>query len=365
MTTVEVKLAARAYPITIGRGLAGHIAGHVAALRAAGRKVAVITDARLLTVQSAFLTEAFGAQDVLVHSVPSGEPSKSFAELERCCDALIGAGLDRGGVVFAVGGGVVGDLAGFAAASYLRGIDFYQVPTTLLAMVDSSVGGKTGINLRAGKNLVGAFHQPKAVYADLDCLATLAPREFAAGMAEVIKHGLLADAALFERLEGGARLTAASAELEAIVARNCEIKASVVAADEREQAAGGGRALLNLGHTFGHAIEAVAGYGRYLHGEAVAVGLVLAGALSARLGMLGVAEAARIAPVVARYGLPTQLDASAQLDIEALLAAMHRDKKASGGDVKFVLLEAIGRAVTRRGVDWAQVRAVWGMGQAL
>ena len=217
--------------------------------------------------------------------IPSGESSKCFQQLERGCDFLAAERVDRAGAVFAIGGGVTGDLGGFIAASYLRGIDFYQVPTTLLSMVDSSVGGKTGINLKAGKNLVGAFHQPQAVFADVESLQTLPAREFASGMAEVIKHGLLADRELFEILESlDPPLHPGHPSLATIVRRNCGIKAGVVQADETEQAASGGRALLNLGHTFGHAIEAVAGYGEYLHGEAIAIGLVLAVQLSVEQG---------------------------------------------------------------------------------
>src|SRR6185295_4410937 len=196
------------------------------------------------------------------------------------------AKLDRGGVLFAVGGGVIGDLGGFAAAAWLRGIEYYQVPTTLLAMVDSSVGGKTGINLASGKNLVGAFHQPRAVFISTGLLSTLPPREFAAGMAEVIKYGLLGDAPLFAQLEE-APLTIANARLAAVVRQCCALKARIVEADERETAKEGGRALLNLGHTFGHAIENVAGYGEYLHGEAVAIGLCAAARLSQKLGYIG------------------------------------------------------------------------------
>jgi 3-dehydroquinate synthase len=259
-------------------------------------------------------------------------------------------------MVFAVGGGVIGDLAGFAAASYLRGIGYFQVPTTLLAMVDSSVGGKTGINLRAGKNLAGAFHQPRCVFVATELLGTLPPREFAAGAAEVIKYGLLGDAALFGRLERSP-LTVASSDLPAVIRRCCELKARIVEADERELAPQGGRALLNLGHTFGHAIEQVTGYGRYLHGEAVAVGLAAAARLSWQLGGLDAADVARIESALVAHALPVRL--MEPLSLSGLLAAMTRDKKVRAGLPRFVVLAHIGEAVTRDGIAAAAVESAW------
>jgi 3-dehydroquinate synthase len=251
-------------------------------------------------------------------------------------------------VLYAAGGGVIGDLAGFAAAAFLRGIEFRQVPTTLLAMVDSSVGGKTGLNLKAGKNLVGAFHQPAAVYVATDLLATLPPREFAAGLAEVIKTGLLGDAALFARLEREP-LTVRSPDLAAVVRICCALKARVVEADERETAKEGGRALLNLGHTFGHAIEQVTGYGAYLHGEAVAIGLAAAARLSQKIGYIGPSEVARIEAVLAAHALPIRL--RQPLPLDGLLAAMARDKKVRAGALRFVVLRRLGEAATQGGVD--------------
>jgi len=289
--------------------------------------------------------------------VPPGEESKSIAEFGRTLDFLAAQGLDRSGAVFAVGGGVVGDLAGFAAAAYLRGVDYYQVPTTLLAMVDSSVGGKTGVNLNAGKNLAGAFHQPKGVFIATGFLRLLPPREFAAGMAEVIKTALLGDRQLFEDLERSA-LSAGDIRLAWTVRVCCGIKARLVEADERERAASGGRALLNLGHTFGHAIEQVTGYGTYLHGEAIAVGLCAAARLSLRLGMIGEADVARIESVVSAHGLPTKLRSA--LKVGPLMAAMARDKKARAGALRFVLLKAAGEAVVVGDVPAPQVEAVWG-----
>jgi len=341
--TVQVELGDRSYPVRIGAGLR-HEALAVADRRlAAGRKCAALTSPGVAAAQPAFVAELAKRMPVLV-TTADGETAKSAGELARAWDFLAAQGIARDGAVFALGGGVIGDLAGFAAASYQRGVDFYQLPTTLLAMVDSSVGGKTGINLAAGKNLVGAFHQPAAVFADTDLLATLPPREFAAGMAEVIKHGLLADAELFRRLQANAPLAWDHALLPAVIRRCVEIKAAVVAGDERETSATGGRALLNLGHTFGHAIEAVAGYGTYLHGEAVAIGLVMAARLSADLGRCTAAEAQAVATTVRAHGLPDHL--RAPLPLAPMLAAMKRDKKVRAGKLRFVLLQGVGAAVT-------------------
>ena len=299
--TLNVNLGDRSYSIQFAQDLTPEVRSLVAELKGASRKVAVITDRNVATVQATTLESLFSDAPTLI--VPSGEESKSIAELGRTLDFLAAQGLDRSGVVFAVGGGVVGDLAGFAAASYLRGVDYYQVPTTLLSMVDSSVGGKTGINLKAGKNLAGAFHQPRGVFNATGFLKLLPPREFAAGMAEVIKTALLGDRLLFEDLERAA-LTAADLRLAWTVRVCCGIKAKLVEADERELAKTGGRALLNLGHTFGHAIEQVTGYGAYLHGEAVAVGLCAAARLSRRLGLVGNPEVGRIESVLAAHALP-------------------------------------------------------------
>jgi 3-dehydroquinate synthase len=353
---LNVNLPGREYPIFIGNGLAATaIAERVHEDLSEKRRIAVITDVHVAAAQPQFLETAFG--DLPMCILPAGEPTKCFAELARCCEFLASSGLDRHGRVFAVGGGVIGDLAGFAAASYQRGIGFYQVPTSLLAMVDSSVGGKTGINLPAGKNLVGAFHQPLAVYADVQTLQSLPSREFSAGMAEIIKHGLLADGELFEQLESMEVLTPESPELASVIRRNCGIKASVVLADEREEAVSGGRALLNLGHTFGHAIEAVAGYGEYLHGEAIAVGLVLAARLSAGMGRVPESVAARIERLLQRYGLPVRL--RAPLSVQSLIEAARRDKKVRLGSLRYVVLEAIGRAVVASDIEESSVADLW------
>ncbi|MDR2430007.1 MAG: 3-dehydroquinate synthase [Puniceicoccales bacterium] len=342
-STISVSLGARAYPIHIGAGVREVFLGALDRLRGGGRAVFVVTSPAVVRAQ-ALLFEGIRAVGAVVHVVScDGEGAKRAVELEALWEALAVGCVDRGGVVVAVGGGVVGDLSGFAAATYLRGVDFIQVPTTLLAMVDSAVGGKTGINLGAGKNLAGAFHQPVAVYADTGLLATLPPREFSAGMAEVIKTGLLGDAALFARLCGAGPLRWDHPALEGVIRRCCEIKAVVVGADERETAGGeGGRALLNLGHTFGHAIENVAGYGEYLHGEAVAVGLVLAARLSVELGLVGRDVVASVAGVLRANNLPLAL--RRELPVGALLEAMRRDKKARGGAMRFVVLRAVGEA---------------------
>jgi 3-dehydroquinate synthase len=319
-----------------------------------GRASAVLTDQGVANCFGRPLREVFGNTPVLV--LPAGERTKSAGQLGEVWEFLARNRIDRSGLVWAVGGGVVGDLAGFAAATYLRGIDCVQVPTTLLAMVDSSVGGKTGINLTAGKNLAGAFHQPAAVYIFTDFLRTLPAREFAAGAAEVVKYGLLADAGLFEKLLARP-LTPSHPDLAAIIRRCCEIKAGIVQADPRETAAEGGRALLNLGHTFGHAIEQVAGYGAYLHGEAVAVGLVGAARLSHALGLVDAEAAGRTERCLAAHGLPVHL--RQPLPKAALVEAMSRDKKNRDGRLRFVVLEGIGRAATRADVPLPLVEQVW------
>jgi 3-dehydroquinate synthase len=318
------------------------------------RRHVVLTDESVAASWGESIERAFPSVPLL--KVAPSEGAKSAASLARLWEAFASFGLDRGSVVWIVGGGVVGDLGGFAAATYLRGIDCVQVPTTLLAMVDSSVGGKTGINLNAGKNLAGAFHQPRAVYIFPEFLRTLPAREFAAGAAEVIKYGLLGDAALPAELEREP-LTAHGDSLPRVIRRCCELKAAIVQSDERETVAEGGRALLNLGHTFGHAIEQVAGYGTYLHGEAVAIGLCAAAHLSQRLRLISPAEVARIDAIVAAHQLPVRL--RDPLPLEALLAAMAHDKKNREGGIRFVVLEAIGRAATRAGVPLTDVEAVW------
>lgn len=351
---LTVDLGHRRYPIHFGGDLSGPLAEKLADFKGQGRKVVIITDEVVATEQAEFLVK-MGA-DLPVWRVPSGEKAKSAAQLGAIWDYLAAQKMDRGGVVVAFGGGVVGDLAGFAAASYLRGVDFVQVPSTLLAMVDSSVGGKTGINLGAGKNLVGAFHQPQEVYVATDLLQTLPAREFAAGMAEVIKYGLLGDAPLFSQLDGQP-LTVASPALAAVVRQCCAAKARIVEADEFETAGSGGRALLNLGHTFGHAIEKVAGFGVYLHGEAVAIGLAAAARLSVALGLIDGREVARVEAVLTAHDLPVRLREPIAGD--ALLAAMASDKKVRAGRLRFVVMEAVGRTVTRDDIESSMVAKIW------
>ncbi len=352
--SLTVRLGERSYPIRFGKDLAGIARDEIGALARDGRSIAVVTDRNLARAQGPALKAALGGAPVI--ELAPGEETKSLAELGRVLDFMAAQRLDRASVLVAAGGGVVGDLAGFAAAAYQRGIDFVQIPTTLLAMVDSSVGGKTGINLKAGKNLAGAFHQPRAVFIATGMLGTLPPREFAAGMAEVIKYGLLADAALFEQLEREP-LTVSSPELAAVIRRCCEIKARIVEADERELAREGGRALLNLGHTFGHAIEQATGYGVYLHGEAVAIGLAAAARLSEKLGSISRDDVARVERVVAAHALPARL--REPLPLAALMTAMTRDKKARSGALRFVVLNAIGDSATKPDVPPALVEETW------
>lgn len=350
--SLTVNLGDRSYPLHFGRDLTSEVRRRLDGLRADGRKALVVTDRRLVEAQTTAINAMFG--DVPRWAVEPGEESKSLRVFGQVLDFLAEQKLDRAGVVFAVGGGVIGDLAGFAAASYLRGVEFIQIPTTLLSMVDSSVGGKTGINLKAGKNLVGAFHQPKEVYIATQLLNTLPPREFAAGMAEVIKYGLLGDAALFRQLEA-TPLTVRSPELPTVIRTCCALKARIVEADERETAKEGGRALLNLGHTFGHAIEQATGYGEYLHGEAVAVGLAAAARLSNKLGLIASPEVERVEQVLAAHHLPVRL--RAPLPLGTLLAALARDKKVRGGMPRFVVMTSLGTAVTKSGVDPALVES--------
>jgi 3-dehydroquinate synthase len=352
--SLTVQLGERSYPIRFGKDLAAIARADIDAFVRAGRGMAVVTDRNLARAQAPALRALLG--DAPVIELAPGEETKSLAELGRVLDFMAAQRLDRASVLVAAGGGVIGDLAGFAAAAYQRGIDFVQIPTTLLAMVDSSVGGKTGVNLKAGKNLAGAFHQPRAVFIATDMLATLPPREFAAGMAEVIKYGLLADAALFAQLEREP-LTVSSPSLAAVIRRCCEIKARVVEADERELAREGGRALLNLGHTFGHAIEQVTGYGTYLHGEAVAIGLAAAARLSEKLGGLSAGAVARVERTVAAHALSVRL--REPLPLAALMAAMTRDKKARSGTPRFIVLNAPGDSATKSDAPPALVEQTW------
>jgi len=384
---LTVELGDRSYPIWIGENV---MAQMEEATESQKGRIAFLIDAALRTSLPKASSIGF-----IIPNHPNGETAKSMEMLGYIFDGLANERVARDGALVAFGGGVTGDLGGFAAASYLRGIDFYQVPTTLLAMVDSSVGGKTGINISAGKNLVGAFWQPKAVFISTAMLGTLPPWEFSAGMAEVIKYGMLYDLELFEQLESLKEpLSWSHPALPDIIYRCCEIKAEIVNADEKETAASGGRALLNLGHTFAHAIENVAGYGTYLHGEAVAIGLVLATRLSEELPefQVSTADLVRVKDLIARYHLPINLRSSLQrcsrindytwqrtsnleeqataedcppditppqLSVDQLLDAMKRDKKVKAGKLRFVAMESIGKAITVGDIDESLVRELW------
>jgi len=360
--TVDVALGDRAYDIVIGRDVLSSLGSRVAALRP-GARTAIVTDRNVarhwLAKTEATLSEAGIATSRVI--VEEGEGSKSYAALEQVSEALIAAKIERADLVVALGGGVVGDLAGFAAAILRRGVDFVQVPTSLLAQVDSSVGGKTGINSPQGKNLIGAFHQPVLVVADTAVLDTLSPRQFRAGYAEVAKYGVLGDEAFFTWLEKNhADIFSGHAAREHAIATSCRAKAAIVARDEREN---GERALLNLGHTFGHALEAATGFSdRLFHGEGVAIGMVLAAEFSAQLGMIGEEDAARIKRHLADVGLPTALQEIAGFaqeglaDADALMALMAQDKKVKRGRLTFILLKAIGRAVITPDVEPSLVR---------
>ncbi len=341
MHTVHVALADRSYPIYIGEQLLGR--GDLLTQHLPQKRVALITDTTLATLYLDTLANALAAAGVSVTPVvvPAGEQHKNWHTLNSVFDALLANRCERKTALIALGGGVIGDLAGFAAATYLRGVPFIQIPTTLLAQVDSSVGGKTAINHPRGKNMIGAFYQPLAVIADTRTLDTLAKREVSAGLAEVIKYGLIRDLPFFEWLERNMDALVAhdAAALAYAVRRSCENKADVVAADEREEH--GERALLNLGHTFGHAIEAGLGYGAWLHGEAVAAGMVIAARVSQAMDMLSHAEVARIVMLLKRAGLPVS---APDLGLERYIELMGIDKKVAGGKIRFILLRTIGTA---------------------
>jgi 3-dehydroquinate synthase len=351
MESLSVALGQRSYPIHIGAGILGDAALYAPYVSGVAAIVSNTVVAPLYLGRLRTALESIGARVVPI-VVEEGEQAKRWQVLEQVFDELLAARCGRDSVVVALGGGVVGDLAGFAAAVYQRGVDYIQVPTTLLAQVDSSVGGKTAINHARGKNMIGAFHQPRAVVADVATLDTLPDRELRAGLAEVIKHGAALDAAFLEWLEANLeRLLARDrAALTYAVRRSCELKAAIVAEDEREA---GARALLNFGHTFGHAIEAATGYGTWLHGEAVGAGMVIAAELSARCGLLPKGEAARLRNLVARTGLPVTAPAIGDERWQELMAL---DKKAAKGNVRFVLLERMGKAVLKSGVDSRLVR---------
>jgi len=354
--TVKVPLANRSYPIHIGAGLLADLGKHCARLKL-GQRCVVISDAtvaRRYRKPALASLKAAGFAPVFI-SQPAGEKSKTLKNVQACYEQLAKHRIERGSFVVALGGGVVGDLAGFVAATYLRGIDFVQVPTTLLAQVDSSVGGKVGVNLPAGKNLVGAFHQPKLVLCDLDTLRTLSAREFRAGLAEVIKYGIIYDPKLFARLERDLPklLQLHPATLTAVIARCCQIKAEVVGQDEKET---GLRAILNFGHTLGHGLEAISKYGTYLHGEAISIGQVAAAKISQGKTGLSAKEAARITALFKNAGLPTSVKLTPG-QTRRLFTAMQLDKKVTAGQINFVLAKKIGQVIIGQRVEPVKIRA--------
>ena len=343
MKTLELELGERSYPIHIGSQLIDRADLYKKHLK--GSFTAVVTNqtvAPLYADRVVKTLESLG-QKVRLVVLPDGEVYKTWETLQKIFDALLESGADRKSTLIALGGGVIGDMTGFAAASYMRGVRFIQVPTTLLSQVDSSVGGKTGINHPLGKNMIGAFYQPQAVIADLDTLKTLPPKELAAGLAEVVKHGAIADADFFSWIEKNIEpLNACEPKaMEHAVQRSCEIKSQIVALDEKE---GGVRATLNFGHTFGHAIEAGMGYGEWLHGEAVGCGMVLAADLSVRTGRLTKDDFQRIKNLVTALKLPS---APPKLGVSRYIDLMSVDKKAEGGEVRYILLDGIGRSTIK------------------
>ncbi len=345
MTTIQVRLGERSYPIHIGSGLLVQDTLWRGAIR--GRHVLVVSDTTVAPLYLQGVVDGLGGLNVATLLIEEGEQFKSLDQASRVFDALAALGANRDATIIALGGGVIGDLAGFAAACWMRGIDFVQMPTTLLAMVDSSVGGKTGVNLVAGKNLVGSFHQPQAVVIDTSTLATLPDREYAAGLAEVIKYGALGDAKFFAWLEANAAALMRRDDdvVAEAIAISCRHKAAVVARDEREE---GKRALLNFGHTFGHALEAEAGYGTLLHGEAVAIGMVLAARLSNDLGMADAVDRERLQNLLRVCGLPTAVPPGHS--VKRLIQRMRLDKKNLGGTLRMILWRGIGQAEVVSGV---------------
>jgi len=353
-TVLNVALGARSYPIHIGEDTLDRLPEVLRGVGARGA-VGLVTDTQVGLLHGArveALVAAAGFRCV-TYTMPAGEEHKRLDEIEKMCGCFLDGGLDRSSLIIALGGGVPGDMAGFAAAVFMRGVPFVQIPTTIVAQVDSSVGGKTGVNHPLSKNSIGAFHQPRAVIIDMALLRTLPERELRAGLAEVIKHGVIADAALFAYMEER-RDAVLGMDLEALrvpIVRSCEIKSVIVAEDETEQ---GRRANLNYGHTFGHAIEVVTDFARFLHGEAVALGMCAAAALARDLGMVDDGFVARQRRCLAAYGLPT---AWAELPVEDTLRAMRKDKKVRAGTMKFILPTALGVVVQRTDVDEAQARA--------
>ncbi|MFO7776270.1 MAG: 3-dehydroquinate synthase [Candidatus Hydrogenedentota bacterium] len=353
MDTVTVELGERSYPIMIGKGALTELPRAAARQKPTGG-VALVSDSNVAPLYGdrvAKLIEEGGSR-VIRCEIPAGEQHKRLAQIEALCGHFLEGGLDRGGLVVALGGGVLGDIAGFAAATYMRGLPYIQIPTTIVAQVDSSVGGKTGVNHPLAKNIIGAFHQPVAVIIEPSFLETLPDREVRAGLAEVIKHGIIADEELFAYMEDHVEAILGR-DLEALtfpVRRSCEIKAAVVAEDERE---GGRRAILNYGHTFGHGIEAASGYNTFLHGEAIALGMHAAGWLGKELGLVDDAFVQRQRDCIAAYGLPVQWP---ELPMDSVVEAMKHDKKARAGQMRFVAPDRMGHVVQRSDVTEDQAR---------
>ncbi len=352
MHQLSIDLGSRSYPILIGEGLLAE--RELLSSLVGARRLLVVTNPTVAGLHLNTLRQGLSGSEIVIETLPDGERFKTLSTVSRLFDALIEARIGRDGAVIALGGGVIGDIAGFAAACYQRGIAYVQMPTTLLAQVDSAVGGKTGVNHAAGKNLIGAFHQPRCVISDTATLRTLPERELRAGLAEVIKYGLISDAAFLEWLEANldALLKRDPQALEHAIRRSCEIKAEVVSKDEREN---GPRALLNLGHTFGHTIESATGYGEWLHGESVGAGMLIATALSARLGWLKPADLDRVRTLLERTGLPL---AAPAIGSARALKHMRMDKKVRDGRIRLVLLRRIGAAELTEDYDPAALQAV-------
>lgn len=353
MEHLTVGLGSRSYPIYLGDDALGALSRVIADLNAIGT-VAIVTDSNVAPLYSERIAGLVQQADVATHvcTIPAGEAHKRLEQVDYLCGEFLAAGLDRSSVIVALGGGVVGDIAGYAAASYMRGVRYVQVPTTIVAQVDSSVGGKTGVNHARAKNIIGAFHQPSAVVIDLTLLQTLPERELRAGLAEVIKHGVIADAILFSYMEDECETVLAGSLhiLQYPIKRSCEIKSAIVSEDEREL---GLRANLNYGHTFGHGIEAASDYTTFLHGEAVSLGMIAAGALARNLGLVGEEFVQRQERCLQNYGLPVRWP---EIPIDRVLEAMRHDKKALGGTLKFVIAEEIGHVIQRTDVTLQQAR---------
>lgn len=346
---IPVLLKNKPYEIIVGHGILARSGEFVSQALPVGR-CGLITDSNVAPLYASTVRESLEKAGFAVTTVtiPAGEKSKSLEQTEKVCDDLIAAGLDRRSCIVALGGGVVGDLAGFVASIYYRGIPYVHIPTTVVAQVDSAIGGKTGVNSRGGKNLIGSFYQPALVIADPAVLASLPPREFNEGVAEIIKHAVIRDAEMLDTLT-----PLSKEELPTLIARNVKIKALIVAEDEFEKL--GLRALLNFGHTVGHAIENVAGYGRYLHGEAISLGLIAALALSCQKAGLTPREAEKVTKALKAFDLPVQLPDDIATD--DLIAALRRDKKFEGGSIRFVLTEKLGSAIVSSEVTEADIRS--------